>query len=169
MSTSFSCSSVDESNFFDILSSVERLHRRLLDLIKDELARLDVKDLSGTQALMLFNIFGKVITAGELITKGYYLGTNVSYNLKKLVSSGYVLTRDSPVDGRTVNITLTAKGERIAHVIWYLYQNNFHEIKGNGVSGDIIEATRLLVYKLEMVWNNKFGIHMHRVLEAPKK
>ena len=73
------------AQYMDSLSFIERLHRLLLDVIKDEFERLNVIDVTSVQALLLFNIGDNEVTAGELKTRGYYQGSNVSYNLKKLV------------------------------------------------------------------------------------
>jgi DNA-binding MarR family transcriptional regulator len=74
--------------YMEALTLVERLHRRLLDVIKDEFDRAGRSDVNSVQALLLYNIGGAELTAGELRTRGYYLGSNVSYNLKKLVEMG---------------------------------------------------------------------------------
>ncbi len=78
------------SSYLDALSLVERLHRLLLDVIKDEFERVGVLEINAVQALLLFNIGDHEVTAGELKTRGYYQGSNVSYNLKKLVDMGYM-------------------------------------------------------------------------------
>src|ERR671916_3266121 len=74
----------------DALTLVERLHRRLLDVIKDEFDRKGRSDINSVQALLLYNIGDGERTASELRKRGYYLGSNVSYNLKKLVDLGYI-------------------------------------------------------------------------------
>ena len=76
--------------YLEALTLVERLHRRLLDVIKDEFDRRGRADINSVQALLLYNIGDKELTAGELRTRGYYLGSNVSYNLKKLVELGFL-------------------------------------------------------------------------------
>src|SRR5271169_848954 len=76
--------------YLEVLNLVERLHRRLLDVIKDELDRRGRIDINAVQALLLYNIGDDELTAGDLRTRGYYLGSNVSYNLKKLVEMGFL-------------------------------------------------------------------------------
>jgi DNA-binding MarR family transcriptional regulator len=76
--------------YLECLNLIERLHRQLLDVIKDELERVGQPDVNSVQALLLFNIGEQELTAGELRTRGHYLGSNVSYNLKKLVEGGYI-------------------------------------------------------------------------------
>ena len=88
--------------YLEAVSRVERLHRRLLDLIKDEFDRMGWDDINPVQALLMFNIGDAEMTAGELRSRGYYLGSNVSYNLKKLVETGYIFQERSRADRRSV-------------------------------------------------------------------
>ena len=97
--------------YLEAVGRVERLHRRLLDLIKDEFDRMGWDDINPVQALLMFNIGDAEMTAGELRSRGYYLGSNVSYNLKKLVETGYIFQERSRSDRRSVRIRLTPKGE----------------------------------------------------------
>ncbi len=98
--------------YLEALTLVERLHRRLLDVIKDEFDRKGRTEINSVQALLLYNIGDKELTAGELRTRGYYLGSNVSYNVKKLVEMGYLHHARSRVDRRAVRISLTPKASR---------------------------------------------------------
>ena len=99
--------------YLESLTLVERLHRRLLDVIKDEFDRRGRSDVNSVQALLLYNIGDKELTAGELRTRGYYLGSNVSYNVKKLVETGYLHHARSRIDRRAVRISLTDKFKRL--------------------------------------------------------
>src|ERR1700730_17494712 len=97
-------------HYLEGLNLVERLHRQLLDVIKDELDRRDEREINSVQALLLFNVGGQELTAGELRAGGRYLASDVSYNLKKLVEAGYVHHERSSVDRRSVLVRLTQKG-----------------------------------------------------------
>ena len=116
MSLHASLASSDKTGFLtgylDTLSLVERLHRLLLDVIKDEFERVGVLDINAVQALLLFNIGDNEVTAGELKTRGYYQGSNVSYNLKKLVEMGYMHHQRCEIDRRSVRVRLTVKGPK---------------------------------------------------------
>src|ERR1700761_9504401 len=103
--------------YLECLNLLERLHRQLLDVIKDELDRRGERVVNSVQALLLFNIGDQELTAGELRTRGHYLGSNVSYNLKKLVESGYIHHERSDVDRRSVHVSLTGKGREIREVV----------------------------------------------------
>ena len=103
--------------YLEMLALVERLHRLLLDLVKDEFERLQIVELNPVQGLLLFNIGDRVLTAGELKSRGYYQGSNVSYNLKKLVAGGFVHHQRSKVDRRSVQVQLTDKGRGSCNVV----------------------------------------------------
>ncbi len=75
---------MDVTNYLEVISLIERLHREFLELVKLELETLRLRDVSNVQALMLFNIGDAEMTVGELTSRGCYLGSNVSYNVKKL-------------------------------------------------------------------------------------
>ena len=92
-----------KQRYLECLNLVERLHRQLLDVIKDELERVGQSEVNSVQALLLFNIGSQELTAGELRTRGHYLGSNVSYNLKKLVEAGYINHVRSDSDRRSAD------------------------------------------------------------------
>ena len=103
---------------------MERLHRRLLDVIKDEFDRRGRADINSVQALLLYNIGDKELTAGELRTRGYYLGSNVSYNVKKLVEMGYLHHARSRVDRRSVRISSPTRAGKCATSSTALYEKH---------------------------------------------
>ncbi|OYW60535.1 MAG: MarR family transcriptional regulator [Rhodobacterales bacterium 17-64-5] len=109
------------SCYLDNLALVERLHRLLLDVIKDEFERLAILEINSVQALLLFNIGENEVTAGELKTRGYYQGSNVSYNLKKLVELGYMHHQRSEIDRRSVRVRLTEKGRSVRGMLTDLF------------------------------------------------
>ncbi|MGI9571339.1 MAG: MarR family transcriptional regulator, partial [Desulfobulbia bacterium] len=98
------------ASYLKSLKMIELLHRLLLDVIKDEFERLGRTDVNSVQALLLFNIGDAELTAGELRSRGYYLGSNVSYNLKKLVDMGFIIHERSETDRRSVRVRLSDAG-----------------------------------------------------------
>ncbi len=139
--------------YLEAVSRVERLHRRLLDLIKDEFDRMGWDDINATQALMMFNIGNSELTAGELRTRGYYLGSNVSYNLKKLVDTGYIFQERSKTDRRSVRIKLSPKGEEVAEVIDELYDRHLASIeKVGGLGDEEFSGLNSALERLERFW-----------------
>lgn len=147
--------------YLEALALIERTHRGLLDVIKDEFDRLGRSDVNATQALILFHMGDSELTAGELKTRGYYLGSNVSYNLKKLVDLGYVSHQRSRVDKRSVRIALTPKGKEIRAVVDKLYDRHTRSI---GVVGGLDEAefTRMTVglQRLERFWMDQIRFRL---------
>lgn len=121
------------SQYLDTLAMVERLHRLLLDVIKDEFERLNVLEINPVQALLLFNIGENEVTAGELKSRGYYQGSNVSYNLKKLVDMGYMHHQRSEIDRRSVRVKLTEKGREIRTIVTDLFDRQADGMKGKGI------------------------------------
>ena len=113
--------------YVETLSLIERLHRLLLDVIKDEFERLGRLDVNSVQALLLYNVGENEVTAGELKTRGYYQGSNVSYNLKKLVEGGYMHHQRCEIDRRAVRISLTEEGRKIRDIVGDLFAR--HAVK----------------------------------------
>ena len=142
--------------YLESLQLVERLHRRLLDVIKDEFDRANRTDINAIQALLLFNIGNSELTAGELRSRGYYLGSNVSYNLKKLVDLGYINHQRSRVDRRAVRISLTEHGAEIAETVAALYDRHINSIaKVGGIGTSEFEELNKLMQRLDRFWNDQ--------------
>jgi DNA-binding MarR family transcriptional regulator len=152
-------SSVDEEFFgayMETLSMVERLHRLLLDVVKDEFERLGVIDINSVQALLIFNIGDNEVTAGELKTRGYYQGSNVSYNLKKLVECGYMHHQKCEVDRRSVRVRLTEKGREIRTIVAELFQRHADGIRGRQVMGDLsLTDINSSLRRMERYWSDQ--------------
>ncbi|MEC3863025.1 winged helix DNA-binding protein [Mesobacterium sp. TK19101] len=121
------------AGYMDTLSLVERLHRLVLDVIKDEFERVGVIEVNAVQALLLFNIGENEVTAGELKSRGYYQGSNVSYNLKKLVDLGYMHHQRCEIDRRSVRVRLTQKGRDIRDVVGALFLRHADAMEDRGV------------------------------------
>ena len=99
--------------YLAVISLIERLHRQFLEIVKLELDGADIRDINNVQAMILFNIGDAEMTVGELTLRGCYLGSNVSYNLKKMVENGYVEQARSPHDRRSIHVRLTPKGRAL--------------------------------------------------------
>ncbi|MDX5401414.1 MAG: winged helix DNA-binding protein [Rhodobacterales bacterium] len=139
--------------YLDALSLVERLHRLLLDVIKDEFERLGMLEVNAVQALLLFNIGDNEVTAGELKTRGYYQGSNVSYNLKKLVEMGYMHHQRCEIDRRSVRVKLTPRGREIRDVVAGLFARHAEGLESRGVLGPAgIEEIASSLRRMERYW-----------------
>src|SRR5690554_1055984 len=142
--------------YMEALTLVERLHRRLLDVIKDEFDRSGRSDVNSVQALLLFNIGDAELTAGELRSRGYYLGSNVSYNLKKLVEMGFIHHQRSRMDRRSVRVSLTERGREVAEIVNALYERHMLSVEQVGEIGpeDFRSLNRSL-RRLERFWTDQ--------------
>lgn len=144
------------ARYLECLVLIERLHRRLLDVIKADLDAARRSDINSVQALLLYNIGTAELTAGELRTRGYYLGSNVSYNLKKLVEMGYIHHERSVHDRRSVRVRLTEKGLEISEMITALYKKHISELgEEGGLNADDLQSANGTLVKLEQFWSRE--------------
>ena len=147
--------------YLEALTLVERLHRRLLDVIKDEFDRRGRSDVNSVQALLLYNIGDKELTAGELRTRGYYLGSNVSYNVKKLVEMGYLHHSRSRLDRRSVRISLTEQGREVHKIVAGLYDKHITTVEqiGGISSTEFVQLNQSLA-RLERFWTDQIRFRL---------
>ncbi len=144
------------TGYLDALSLVERLHRLLLDVIKDEFERIGVLEINAVQALLLFNVGDNEVTAGELKTRGYYQGSNVSYNLKKLVEMGYMHHQRCEIDRRSVRVRLTQKGRGIRDVVAGLFERHAEGLQSRGViTLDGVDQITGALRRVERYWTDQ--------------
>lgn len=142
--------------YLETLAMVERLHRLLLDVVKDEFERLGIIDINSVQALLLFNVGDNEVTAGELKTRGYYQGSNVSYNLKKLVETGYMHHQRCEVDRRAVRVRLTEKGRQIRNIIAELFQRHASGLMSRDVLGGLrLTDINASLRRMEHYWTDQ--------------
>jgi len=144
------------SGYLETLGLVERLHRLLLDVIKDEFERLGQIEINAVQALLLFNIGENEVSAGELKSRGYYQGSNVSYNLKKLVELGYMHHERCDIDRRSVRVRLTAKGRETRDMVAALFRRHAEVLETRQVIGfGPAEEMNALLRRLERFWTDQ--------------
>lgn len=142
--------------YMEALTLVERLHRRLLDVIKDDFERSGEKEVNPVQALLLFNISDAELTAGELKTRGHYQGSNVSYNLKKLVEAGYVNHERSSADKRSVRVRLTQKGLDVRGRVDAMYNRQLQAIEEIvGLNVEEFDRINKALTRLERYWTDQ--------------
>jgi DNA-binding MarR family transcriptional regulator len=142
-------------------SLIERLHRQFLDVLRAELDRLGIDDINNVQSLILFNIGKDELTVGELTARGYYLGTNVTYNLKKLVEHGYVEQVRSPRDRRSVRVNLSAKGLDLVGKLHTVFERHSAALE-KVLPADELRKINESLKRLERFWSNThaFGASM---------
>ena len=144
------------AGYLDSLALVERLHRLLLDVVKDEFERLGILEINSVQALLLFNVGENEVTAGELKSRGYYQGSNVSYNLKKLVELGYMHHQRSEIDRRSVRVRLTEKGRRVRGQLSDLFARHAEGLGKRGlIDAAGMEDVNQSLNRMERYWTDQ--------------
>ena len=137
-----------------IVMLIERLHRHFLDVLRAELRRLGVDDINAVQALLLSNIGADEMVIRELKDRGYYQGSNVSYNIKKLTETGYLAQERSPHDRRATILRLTDKGMQLCDNINELQTHLSQTVeKAEGAISRLDEAGKTL-QELERTWTD---------------
>lgn len=140
---------------------IERLHRRFLDVVKTELDRLKIDDINNVQTLILYNINHEQLTIGELTNRGYYLGSNVSYNVKKLVENGYLVQERAPHDKRSTRIKLSDKGLALCKKVDELYQRNVEQLSRE-MDKSVLSGMNSTLGQLERFWTDYIN-NIHKV------
>ena len=140
--------------YIQLTRTVERLHRRFLDVLRFEITRLGITDINAVQALMLCNLEGKELAVRDLVERGYYLGSNVSYNLKQLVEAGYCEQERSERDKRSRRIVLTKKGRDLCDRLAELEKRHARALFANTTSKDDPEVALRILRQLERGWSD---------------
>jgi DNA-binding MarR family transcriptional regulator len=146
-----------KQEYLSMLLLIERLHRRFLDVVKAEIDRMGVEDINNVQTLILYNIGDASLTIGELTNRGYYLGSNVSYNIKKLVESDYLVQERSAHDKRAVKVQLSEKGLTLIENIDKMYQGNVDQLQELGLDEKEVADAITTLRKVENFWTNSIN------------
>lgn len=140
--------------FLDCVRLIERLHRRFLDVVKGELDRRGLRDINNVQAVLLSNIEEESVTVGELTLRGYYLGSNVSYNVKKLVENGYLAQERSAHDRRTMRIRVSDKGRGVVELVDALFAHNAGALAAQGLDEPEMRGVADRLRAIERFWTD---------------
>ncbi len=147
---------------------IERLHRRFLDVVKTELDRLKIDDINNVQTLILYNIADEQLTIGELMQRGYYLGSNVSYNVKSLVESGYLMQERAPHDKRSTRVKLSEKGLELCKKIDALYTRHIRSLETTEPHIETLAHTNQSLLQLERFWTDYIN-NIYKIQPADEK
>jgi DNA-binding MarR family transcriptional regulator len=143
--------------YFKVISLVERLHRQFLELVKLELDGLGIHDINNVQGMILFSIGDAEMTVGELTLRGCYLGSNVSYNVKKMVENGYLAQQRSLHDRRSIHVQLTAKGRKLHDNLTEMHQRHYEMLSQVGLTADDLQGVGTMLRRLEQFWIRAAG------------
>lgn len=140
------------NRYLEVISLVERLHRHFLEVVKLELDGLRIHDINNVQGMMLFNIGDAEMTVGELTLRGCYLGSNVSYNVKKMVENGYLAQERSVHDRRSIHVRLTEKGRQLRDRLSTMHRRHMEMLAQTSVTGEDLDAVITTLSRLERFW-----------------
>ncbi|MEC8275329.1 MAG: winged helix DNA-binding protein, partial [Pseudomonadota bacterium] len=101
------------------------------------------------------------LTVGELTLRGCYHGSNVSYNLKKLVDFGYVSHRRSAHDRRSYRVKLTDKGGKIRKLLDDMFARHAEALESLSISVDTLGQANDVLLRLDRFWasqSDAYGI-----------
>lgn len=150
-----------DKGYLEVIGLIERLHRQFLEVVKAELDRLGIQDINNVQSLILYNIAEEEVTVGELTYRGYYLGSNVSYNLKKMVETGYLEQERSTHDRRTVRVRLSEKGKGLRDKIAAMFERHGGKLSDGALAPVKIAGCNETLWALGRFWNE--------ILNAPAR
>src|SRR5712671_6964450 len=137
------------NGYLEVISLIERLHRHFLEVVKLELDGLGIHDINNVQGMMLFNIGDAEMTVGELTLRGCYLGSNVSYNLKKMVENGYLVQERSVHDRRSINVRLTDKGRTLRDRLRVMHQRHVEMLSQTAITDVDLQGVVVTLRQLE--------------------
>jgi len=133
-----------KGRYLETVQLMERLHRQFLELVQTELTASKTDDVNSVQSLILHAIGRDELLVGDLIQRGYYLGTNVSYNVRKLVEGGYLAQERSPHDRRALKLRQTAKGRRLCERLDRVFDDHVRELEGDAMFDELARASNIL-------------------------
>lgn len=146
-----------KTDYLESVSLIEQLHRQFLEVVKLELDRIGIRDINNVQALILYNVGNDELTVGELTQRGYYLGSNVSYNLKKLIDADYVQQTRSPHDRRSVRINLTASGLKLQKALDKAFERHAGELTTSILKPAELTKLGQALRRMEQFWSSALG------------
>lgn len=149
--------------YLEAIRLTERMHRQFLEVVKSELDRLGVEDINNVQSLILFNIGRDDLTVGELTHRGYYLGSNVSYNVRKMVENGYLVQERSAHDRRSIRVRLSQKGLDLCDKIDAMFDRQMSGLR-EVIKQDDLDAASASYRKLERYWISLFDYAMRSAI-----
>ena len=154
-----------KKDYLETIALVERLHRECLEVIRADLDRLGIRDLNNVQALILFNIGADELTVGELTNRGYYLGSNVSYNVKKMVENGYLLQERSTHDRRAVHVRLSPKGLDVCERMHTMFERHSQTLSTGIITIEELHGANILLRRIERFWANSIDYSSRNLAE----
>jgi DNA-binding MarR family transcriptional regulator len=152
--------------YLNVISLIERLHRQFLEVVKLELDGMGIRDINNVQAMVLFNIGDAEMTVGELTLRGCYLGSNVSYNIKKMVEQGYLSQTRSVHDRRSAHVRLSEKGRRLRESLIAMHRRHVNMLRDAAIGGDDLRVAEMTLRQLGQFWSHTSDLAQRSPLAA---
>ncbi|MGH1403341.1 MAG: MarR family winged helix-turn-helix transcriptional regulator [Alphaproteobacteria bacterium] len=140
------------TSYYESIQLIERLHRHFLDVLKVELDKKNIQDINNVQCMILYNVGEDEMTVGELTIRGYYLGSNVSYNVKKMVENDYLVQERSVHDKRSIRVRLSDKGAELRKMISDMFDRHEEQIEGSEITDERLDDMNKTLKMLERFW-----------------
>lgn len=151
-----------KENYLKLITKIERLHRLFLEVLRAELVRMNVRDINNVQCLILYNVGRNQTTIGELISRGNYLGSNVTYNSQKLIHNGYLIQKINPNDRRSTRVELSPKGIKLYDKLHKMFAMQTEALERHKINNDqTIEDLGESCAHLERFWLSLRGTVEH--------
>ncbi len=141
-----------KESYLSMIALVERLHRQFLEVVRTELDSLGIQDINNVQGLILFNIGSAELTVGELTLRGCYLGSNVSYNVKKMVENGYLIQERSTHDRRSIRVRLSPKGLELCGKLNEMHDRHVGSLAQSTIDVPSMKESIVTLNRLDRFW-----------------
>jgi DNA-binding MarR family transcriptional regulator len=88
----------------------------------------------------------------HITLRGCYLGSNVSYNVKKMVENKYLVHERSVHDRRSIRVRLTERGMKLRDSLTVMHQRHAELLSRSAPSADDLQVTSVTLRRLERFW-----------------
>ena len=146
-----------KADYLQSIHLIERLHRQFLEVVKSALDRHGMRDINNIQAVILYNVADDELTVGELTNRGYYLGSNVSYNVRKMVENGYLIQERSAHDRRSIRVRLSDKGIELRNIVDAMFDRHTARLGSYTVPVEDLNNANTILLRLERFWSGGMG------------
>lgn len=151
----------------ELIDLTGRLRHLFLDIVDEELNYLKIRDVTPIQLMMMYNLKADQLAVGSLVERGLYNGTNPSYNIKKLVASGYVIQEKSSHDHRNTMIKLSQKGKDVCSKIDRAFSDHMSIVEENRPLS--LQKAKESMSILQNFWREAFEFEQEYMLRQYKR
>jgi DNA-binding MarR family transcriptional regulator len=156
-----------KAEYLETIGLIERLHRHFLEIVKLELDGLGIHDINNVQGLILYNIGDAQMTVGELTLRGCYLGSNVSYNVKKMVENDYLVQERSEHDRRSIHVRLSEKGKKLRDELSKMHERHLVMLNETSLKAEDLQVAGVALKRLERFWTRASDLVQRRMAYTP--